>query len=79
MRSSRPSLLGLGSGELSGTGSGTSRAPLFVGFSDDRRLVVSVVLVFVLKTFFVFVVIGVSRRHRIAHDYRLFHNSDHPA
>jgi hypothetical protein len=50
-----------------------------VGFSDDRRLVVSVVLVFVfvLKIFFVFVVVGVSRRRRIAHDYGYFHHTVH--
>jgi hypothetical protein len=42
-------------------------AELFVGLSDDRRFIVPVLVLFV---FFVLVIIavGVSRRHRVAHD-----------
>ena len=40
---------------------------LFVGLSDDRWIVVPF-LVFVFLVFFVLVIVGISRRHRIAHD-----------
>jgi hypothetical protein len=46
-----------------------SRLFVFVGFSDDRRLALVVrfgVVVFVLVI--IIVIVGVSRRHRVAHD-----------
>src|SRR5580692_12459200 len=46
-----------------------SRLFVFVGFSDDRRLALVVrfgVVVFVLVI--IIVIVGISRRHRVAHD-----------
>jgi hypothetical protein len=42
---------------------------LFVGFSDDRRIevVVRFGVVFILGIIFI-IIVGVSRRHRVAHD-----------
>ena len=46
-----------------------ARGALFVvGFSDDRRLVVPVLVLFVLFVLVIIIVVGVPRRHRVAHD-----------
>ena len=45
----------------------TATRDLFVGFSDDRGLVVPVVVLFVFFVL-VIIVVGVTRRHRVAHD-----------
>ena len=69
-----------GNARLSYRVGGAGPARLFVGFSDDRRLVVLIVLIVlivlvvllvvpvVVFVVFVIIVVGVSRRHRVGHD-----------
>src|SRR5262245_12011966 len=69
-----------GNARLSYRVGGAGPARLFVGFSDDRRLVVLIVLIgfivlvvllvvpLVVFVVFVIIVVGVSRRHRVGHD-----------
>lgn len=41
---------------------------LFVGFSDDRRLEVVVLFGVAIFVLVIIIVVGISRRHHLAHD-----------
>src|SRR5882762_5904978 len=64
-RNQSSSRTGIGAGELLHE---PSRLFVFVGFSDNRRLAL-VVRFGVVVVVLVLVIVGVSRRHRVAHDH----------